>query len=226
MNALNHKFDLPQQVRMPAFDADPTTARLTAANQPLIRTGRLTLRRPAAGDAEAIAAALGNHRVARMLLPVPQPYYREDAEEWLAALNADGQPGWVFAITLGGLRRILLSGQPPKAADDDRLVGVVGIDWQRRHGQEGWQIGYWLDEPHWGQGIMTEAVNAVIARFFHGLMGEVLFSSVIAENAASLRIQKKLGFDITGVEDVYCVPRAEQVRLITTELTFGSYMPM
>ena len=42
MNALNHQFDLPQ-IRMSAFDVEPTTTRLTAANQPLIRTGRLTL---------------------------------------------------------------------------------------------------------------------------------------------------------------------------------------
>jgi RimJ/RimL family protein N-acetyltransferase len=73
---------------------------------------------------------------------------------------------------------------------------------------------------------MTEAVNAALARFFHGFMGETIFSGAIAENAASLRIQKKLGFDISGVEAVYCVSRAEQVRLITTELTFGSYMPL
>lgn len=224
MNALNHVFDL-DAFQASAFEATPSGNGLNAANQPLIRTGRLTLRRPEPRDAEAITAALGNYQVARMLVPVPQPYHREDAEEWLADVNATGKPGWVFAITLGGVRRILLSGLETPANDDDRLVGVVAIHWHGRHGQEGWQLGYWLDKPHWGQGIMTEAVNAVIARFFHSFMGEVLYSGAIAENAASLRIQQKLGFDITGVEDVYCVPRAEQVRLITTELTFGSYMP-
>jgi RimJ/RimL family protein N-acetyltransferase len=225
MIALNHAFELPEfQVR--PFDAAPASTGLSAANQPLIRTGRLTLRRPEARDCEAIASALGNHNVARMLVPVPQPYHRDDAEDWLAGINADGKPDWVFAITLGGLRRLLLNGLEPVANDDDRLIGVVGIHWHGRHGQEGWQLGYWLDEPHWGKGIMTEAVNAVIARFLHSFMGETIFSGAIAENAASLRIQKKLGFDITGVEDVFCVSRAEQVRLITTELTFGSYMPL
>ena len=225
MNALSHAFDLGE-FRAPAHEVEPSGRGLSQANQPLIRTGRLTLRRPEARDAEAIASALGNYQVARMLVPVPQPYHREDAEEWLEDINAPGKPGWVFAITSGGLRRILLSGVETVANDADRLIGVVGIHWHGRHGQEGWQLGYWLDEPHWGKGIMTEAVNAVIARFFHGFMGEVLISGAIAENAASLRIQQRLGFDITGVEDVYCVPRAEQVRLITTELTFGSYMPL
>jgi RimJ/RimL family protein N-acetyltransferase len=84
----------------------------------------------------------------------------------------------------------------------------------------------WLDQPHWRQGLMTEAVNAVVARFFHDHMGETLYSGAIAENIASLRLQERLGFDVTGVEDVFCLPRSEQVRLVTTELTFGGYAPL
>ena len=48
----------------------------------------------------------------------------------------------------------------------------------------------------------------------------------MAENAASLRLQGRLGFDITGVAEAYSESRSEMVRLITTELTFGSYMPI
>jgi RimJ/RimL family protein N-acetyltransferase len=221
MNALNHAFELPE-FQVPVFDNEPSVHGLAAANQPLIRTGRLTLRRPEVRDAEAIASALGNHQVARMLTRVPQPYHVDDAVEWLDGLNDRAQRGWFFAITSGGLRRILLSDVSQVANDDDRLIGFVSVEWRG----EGWHLGYWLDQPHGGKGIMTEAVNAVLARFFHGFMGETIFSGAIAENVASLRIQNKLGFDVTGVEDVYCVSRAEQVRLITTELTFGSYMPV
>ena len=62
-------------------DLDPASHELP--RQPLIRTGRLTLRRVEARDAEAITAALANYRVAKMLTRVPQPYHLEDAEEWL-----------------------------------------------------------------------------------------------------------------------------------------------
>jgi hypothetical protein len=58
------------------------------------------------------------------------------------------------------------------------------------------------------------------------MMGETLFSSVMSDNPASLHIQGRLGFDVTGVEDVYSHSRASSVQLITTELTFGGYMPM
>jgi len=107
----------------------------------------------------------------------------------------------------------------------DRLVGVVAIERLDNDGREGWHIGYWLEESQWGKGIMTEAVNAVAARFFAAHMGETLHAAAMADNPASLRIQGKLGFDITGVTEAYSMARAEMVRLITTELTFGGYMP-
>lgn len=199
----------------------------TLPRQPLIRTGRLTLRRPETRDAEAIAAALANYRVAKMLTRVPQPYHLEDATDWLSAIGEPGNDAWIFAVTLGGVRAILAP--EVEAANgnvSDRLVGVVAIEWREAASRTGWHIGYWLAEDHWGKGIMTDAVNAAIARFFSVMMGETLFSSVMADNPASLRIQGKLGFDVTGVEDAYSQSRAAGTRLITTELTFGGYMPM
>lgn len=210
--------------------ADPGRIR-TLPRQPLIRTGRLTLRRPGSGDAEAISEALANHRVARMLVQVPQPYHLEDAEDWLASIDGSGaEPGpeaWTFAITLGGVRAILAPEvESANGNVSDRLIGLVSIEWREAGDRTGWHLGYWLAEGQWGKGIMTDAVNAVIARFFSVMMGETLFSSVMADNPASLRIQGKLGFDVTGVEDIYSHGRAAGVRLITTELTFGGYMPM
>jgi len=199
----------------------------TLPRQPLIRTGRLTLRRPEARDAEAISEALANYRVSKMLTRVPQPYHLEDAEDWLSAIDQPGNQDWLFAITLGGVRAIL--SPEIEAANgnvSDRLIGFVSIEWRDAGSRTGWHIGYWLAEEHWGKGIMTDAVNAAIARFFSVMMGETLFSSVMADNPASLRIQGKLGFDVTGVEDAYSQSRAASARLITTELTFGGYMPM
>jgi len=86
MNALPKDFlsDLPR----PASTLPEPLETGGLGPQPLIRTGRLTLRRPAAKDAEAIAAALANYRVSRMLTRVPQPYHLEDAEDWLGWLEA------------------------------------------------------------------------------------------------------------------------------------------
>ena len=226
MNALSQDFlakDLLGQ--LPPVEALARVASL--GPQPLIRTGRLTLRRPAARDAETIAAGLANYRVSKMLTEVPQPYHLEDAEDWLGWLEKDGRGDWVFAITLGGIRAILAPGaEAANSNAADRLVGVVAIERRNTDGRDGWHIGYWLEESHWGKGIMSEAVSAVAARFFAAHMGETLHASVMADNPASLRLQAKRGFDITGVAEAYSMARAQMVRLITTELTFGGYMPV
>ena len=214
---------------VPSLPFDDAGRNRTLPRQPLIRTGRLTLRRPEARDAEAIAEALANYRVARMLVRVPQPYHLEDAEDWLASIDGphSGPEAWTFAITLGGVRAILAPEiEAANGNVSDRLIGVVSIEWREAGSRTGWHLGYWLAEEHWGKGIMTDAVNATIARFFSVMMGETLFSSVIVDNPASLRIQGKLGFDVSGVEDAYSESRAASARLITTELTFGGYMPM
>ncbi|MDB5525800.1 MAG: acetyltransferase [Rhizobium sp.] len=225
MNALSKDF-LADVLPSQAFSQAEHASVGALGPQPLIRTGRLTLRRPEARDAGAIAAALANYRVSKMLTQVPQPYHLEDAEDWLGWLADAAKGAWVFAITLGGVRAIL--SPVAEAANSnvaDRLIGVVAIERRASHGRDGWHIGYWLEESQWGKGIMTEAVNAAVARFFAAHMGEPLYSAVIPDNPASLRLQGKLGFDITGVAEAYCVARAEMVRLITTELTFGGYMP-
>lgn len=223
MNALSKDFlsDLPLSVGLPRIDVSGGLG-----PQPLIRTGRLTLRRPEMKDAEAITAALANYRVAQMLTRVPQPYHLEDAEDWLGGLEANDGSAWVFAITLGGVRAILApDAEAANSNDADRLIGMLTVEQRAAHGRLGWHVGYWLDESRWSKGIMTEALNAVIARFFAAHMGETLYSAVMADNPASLRLQGKLGFDITGVAEAYSEARAKMVRLITTELTFGGYSP-
>jgi RimJ/RimL family protein N-acetyltransferase len=195
--------------------------------QPLVRTGRLTLRRPAATDAAAIAAAIGSYNVARMLTRVPLPYHVDDAVEWLSGLEGGEAGDWVFAITLGGLGAMRRPGDHAANGNEaDRLIGVVSVEGRSAEGRYGFHLGYWLDEAHWGRGIMTEAANAVIARFFSAHLGETLLSGVIADNPASLKIQGRLGFAITGVAEAYCLARAKMAQIIQTELTFGGYMPM
>ena len=185
---------------------------LELQNQPEIRTNRLVLRSVHRRDAEAVAKGLCDFHVAKMLVPVPQPYDITDALNWLDCWESAVVQGWCFAITQMDSR--------------DELIGVVSIEWKPKWENPGWSLGYWLSRPHWGKSYMSEAVNAVCQAFFGQLIGATLHSGVIADNPASLKIQRKLGFDIAGVKDVWCLPRGEMVKLIETELTFGGFMPL
>jgi len=166
---------------------------------PVIETERLRLRPHRLSDAAAIADSLGDFQVARMLSRVPAPYHHQDALDWLNRQTADVLPDWTLAITTPG---------------DDVHIGCIGIE--LRHGQ--WHVGYWLNRFYWGKGLASEAVHAVVERFFRRMPETVLHSGVFADNPASLKVQEKLGFRITGCSQIYALARNAMVAHIETRL--------
>ena len=56
------------------------------------------------------------------------------------------------------------------------------------------ELGYWVAEPFWGQGIAVEACRAVLEYAFRELQPERMQARVIAGNDASGRVLEKLGF--------------------------------
>ncbi|MHB0954042.1 MAG: GNAT family N-acetyltransferase [Allorhizobium sp.] len=166
---------------------------------PVIETGRLVLRPHRMSDAPAIAESLGDFQVSRMLARVPVPYDRKDATDWLSRANSSLTPDWAFAITEG----------------DDAHIGVVALE--LRNGL--WHLGYWLNRYFWGRGIMSEAASAAIERFYRRMPETSLHSGAFADNAASLSIQKRLGFSITRCGDLYSSSRNAMAPHIETVLT-------
>ncbi|MBO3758159.1 GNAT family N-acetyltransferase [Ciceribacter sp. L1K22] len=173
---------------------------------PTVHTKRLVLRPHRTSDADAIAESLGDFEVARMLSRVPLPYDRQDALDGLATAASTSLPGWNLAITTG----------------DDVHIGVVAIE--LRHGQ--WHLGYWLNRYFWGRGFMSEAASAVVERFFRRMPDEMLHSGAFADNGASLRIQDRLGFAITGRGDLYSRSRGAMAPHITTRLGQPEFRPI
>ena len=172
---------------------------------PTVTTARLTLRPHRMSDAEAIAQSLADFQVSRMLARVPAPYDRQDATEWLSVASTDLNEGWAFAITAG----------------DDVHIGCVSFE--RRRG--GWELGYWLNRFYWRRGYMSEAVHAATARFLMRMPGTEIRSGVFADNLASLRVQEKAGFRITGCSDVFSVARGAMVPHLETVLAPGDFRP-
>lgn len=164
----------------------------------VIETTRLVLRPHRLSDAGAIADACADHEVNRMLTRVPVPYHRQDALEWLLRLTVGEGRNRVYAIT----------------PDGETHIGVVALE--LRGGC--WHLGYWLDRSAWGKGHMSEAVRAVLETFFDAAPDETVFSGVFADNPASLRIQQKTGFTITGCKEIFSLSRNRMVPCIETRL--------
>jgi RimJ/RimL family protein N-acetyltransferase len=167
-------------------------------DQPLT-TPRLILRPLRAGDGPRIQAFCGAWPVARMLARVPYPYPDGLAETWIAQQAADRQSGlaYVFAILL-----------------DDEVIGVIGLE-RRAHGA--YELGYWLGEPWWGQGYMSEAAARVVRFAFDDLKLDRVTASYFADNPASGRVQEKCGFRTTGHGRLACTSRGAEVDAVFAE---------
>lgn len=172
---------------------------------PTVTTARLVLRPHRMSDADAIAQSLGDFQVSRMLARVPAPYDRQDASEWLAVATTDLNAGWAFAITAG----------------DDVHIGCVSFEWC----DGSWQLGYWLNRFYWRRGYMSEAVHAALARFLMRMPGTEIRSGIFADNPASLRVQERAGFRISGCSDLFCAARSAMVPHIETRLEPGDFRP-
>jgi RimJ/RimL family protein N-acetyltransferase len=163
-------------------------------------TRRLTLRQPRPDDAPRLARLLNNFAVSGNLARVPYPYHEADAAAWLANWRPDRPPAETgFSLELPG----------------EGLIGHCGY-----HLNDGIPvIGYWLGEPFWNRGFMSEAAVAVIDWYFEATPAATIASGVFHFNKASLAIQKKLGFAETGSGLLHSLARKEEVRHIDTLLT-------
>ncbi len=147
-----------------------------------IVTERLRLRPLEPRDDEAIFALFASWNVIQYLSMPPWPYVRDDARSYVGmVVNGSGDdPEKAFAIELDGA-----------------LIGAIGVRMRpASHLQRGAgpNIGYWLGEPYWGHGYMTEAARGFIGTVFESYGCDMVYSGAFTENAASLRVQGKVGF--------------------------------
>jgi [ribosomal protein S5]-alanine N-acetyltransferase len=71
------------------------------------------------------------------------------------------------------------------------------------------ELGYELNRAHWGKGIMTEALPAVIASGFNDLGLHRIEANPLHHNAASVNLLHKLGFMLEGTLRQRCVFRGD-----------------
>ncbi len=75
------------------------------------------------------------------------------------------------------------------------VVGGIGLNRIWQHCAE---IGYWLGEKYWGQGITTQAVKLVTKYGFEKLGLRRIYAFVFIWNKASAKVLEKSGFKYEG----------------------------
>jgi RimJ/RimL family protein N-acetyltransferase len=175
-----------------------------------IRTERLLLRPVRPGDADPFFRLLGNWEVVRWLSSPPWPYTLDDARAFVDAhVREDTGQSTFRAITL-----------------DDAPIGGIGV----RAGNatevpdRSPILGFWLGQPYWGRGYMTEAARGFIGCLFTSTPVDTVYTGAFADNAASLRVQEKLGFERTGEMSLYCRPHGKKRPHVNTKLLRSRFL--
>jgi len=172
------------------------------------RAARLALRLVGEEDDEILFPLFADWEVIRWLSSPPWPYTRADMQSFVRAQAAapDGEaPETRFAITL-----------------EQAPIGVIGVRMRAAsHLQrgDGPNVGYWIARRHWGRGYMTEALRGVVDHVFRTGPHEAVYCGAFADNAASLRVQEKVGFVRDGETMLYARPRGAEFPHVNTRLT-------
>jgi ribosomal-protein-alanine N-acetyltransferase len=158
-----------------------------------IETERMTLRLPSHGDwnqwsgLRAESAAFLTHWE-----PVWAPDHLSrrsftNRVYWAARAQAQGT-----ALPMLMIRR-----------DDQALLGAITLDNIRRGPAQAGTIGYWIGQPFARQGLMREAILAMVHHASTALDLSRVEAACLPENAASRGVLEKTGFKYEGVAQSY-----------------------
>jgi ribosomal-protein-serine acetyltransferase len=149
------------------------------------------------GGAGAAVRPLGELDVAELFALVDAN--REYLRAWLPWVDATRREEDVRAF-VADARQKAMEGVSVQFAivEAGRIAGVIGFhEIDRPHAQVG--IGYWVAEDRQGRGIVTRAVEALVAIAFDELGLNRVEIHVATENARSRAIPERLGFRHEGV---------------------------
>ncbi len=150
---------------------------------PRIRGRRVVLRELADSDADALVAIFSNPDVTRYW-GGPGLTDRAAARRQIAKIQRGLETGTFlqWGVTL------------PR---EERVIGTCTL-WQLDAGNRRSEIGFALHRDHWGQGLMRDALTALLEFAFVGLDLHRLEADVDPRNVASLALLERLGFQREG----------------------------
>lgn len=135
-------------------------------------------------DSRDVAHYANNKKIAANLRNVfPYPYTLEDAEGYVRSCVENNEERQLC-------RAIVVDGH---------VAGSVGIFCQTDVYEKSAELGYWLAEEFWGNGIMTKAVKQLCREAFEKFDIIRIYAEPFAYNTGSRRVLEKAGFSLEGI---------------------------
>ena len=150
----------------------------------IIRGHGFILRPLKKSDYKILANKINDRGIYRNTLNIPFPYTPAYAKKWLNKVIKQYQHKPVTGFHLA----IVIASE---------LAGCVSLmKIEKNHKAE---LGYWLAREHWGQGIMSKAVAAMVKLGFGTFRLKKIYAYVFVENTGSYRVLIKNGFKKEGL---------------------------
>lgn len=166
------------------------------------------LRKWRLSDAKNLASALNNEKILNNLRDgLPFPYTEQDAADYISAmLSADKNDTFAYAITI-----------------DDLAVGSIGAFRQSNIHHQTAELGYYLAEEYWGQGIMTNAILQICDLIFKTTDILRIYAEPFSYNIGSRRALEKAGFTFEGIMKNNAVKNGKVLDMAMYSLTREPY---
>ena len=129
-------------------------------------------------DVDSLVKYANNFNIAKNLQDrFPHPYTIQDAHDFINMNIAKGEPTEIFAIEVNG-----------------EAVGGIGLHPQGDIHAKNAEMGYWLAERYWGNGIVPRAIRQMVKYGFEAFEINRIFARPFGTNLASQRVLEKAGF--------------------------------
>ncbi len=130
-------------------------------------------------DLPALITYANNWNIAKNLTNAfPHPYTKENGEYFIT-MATQAEPITIFAIDVQG-----------------EAIGAAGLHVQADIYEKNMELGYWLAEPFWGQGLMTRVVRQMVDYAFHTFPIARVYARPFGNNLASQKVLEKAGFNL------------------------------
>lgn len=130
-------------------------------------------------DLESLVKYANNHNISRFLTnQFPYPYTEENGKAFIEFALRES-PTRIMAIAV-----------------DAEAVGGIGVHPQKDVYSKNAEMGYWLAQPLWGNGIMTRAIKQMVDYCFANFEVNRIFARPFGNNPASQKALEKAGFTL------------------------------